>query len=66
MKHDTVLNMYEQYSFEYITLFSPPLSRFTGIQKALYELTYHVVKGNLKHDQASNVLSDVIVSIYFY
>ncbi|KAL7979484.1 hypothetical protein Chor_004642 [Crotalus horridus] len=38
----------------------PPLSRFTGIQKALYELTYHVVKGNLKHDQASNVLGDII------
>ncbi|XP_015682264.1 THO complex subunit 2 [Protobothrops mucrosquamatus] len=33
---------------------------FRSIQKALYELTYHVVKGNLKHDQASNVLGDVI------
>lgn len=36
----------------------------TGIQQALYELAYHVVKGNLKHDQASNVLNDVIVSMY--
>ncbi|KAH0631033.1 hypothetical protein JD844_004521 [Phrynosoma platyrhinos] len=33
---------------------------FRGIQQALYELAYHVVKGNLKHDQASNVLNDVI------
>ncbi|KAJ6663264.1 hypothetical protein lerEdw1_010400 [Lerista edwardsae] len=33
---------------------------FKGIQQALYELAYHVVKGNLKHDQASNVLNDVI------
>ncbi|XP_077163774.1 THO complex subunit 2 isoform X2 [Paroedura picta] len=31
-----------------------------GIQQVLYELAYHVVKGNLKHDQASNVLSDII------
>ncbi|KAK2527352.1 Thoc2 [Columba guinea] len=30
------------------------------IQQALYELAYHVVRGNLKHDQASNVLGDVI------
>ncbi|XP_053129747.1 THO complex subunit 2 isoform X2 [Hemicordylus capensis] len=33
---------------------------FKGIQQALYALAYHVVKGDLKHDQASNVLSDVI------
>ncbi|KAF7244895.1 THO complex subunit 2 [Varanus komodoensis] len=33
---------------------------FRGIQQALYELAYHVVKGNLKHDQASNVLNDII------
>uniref|UniRef100_A0A8C3HKT8 THO complex subunit 2 n=1 Tax=Chrysemys picta bellii TaxID=8478 RepID=A0A8C3HKT8_CHRPI len=33
---------------------------FRDIQQALYELANHVVKGNLKHDQASNVLSDVI------
>nr|XP_008117893.1 PREDICTED: THO complex subunit 2 isoform X2 [Anolis carolinensis] len=31
-----------------------------GIQQALYELAYHVVKGNLKHDQACNVLNYVI------
>uniref|UniRef100_A0A8C0GI88 THO complex subunit 2 n=1 Tax=Chelonoidis abingdonii TaxID=106734 RepID=A0A8C0GI88_CHEAB len=36
---------------------------FRDIQQALYELANHVVKGNLKHDQASNVLSDVIVNI---
>uniref|UniRef100_A0A8D0EM04 THO complex subunit 2 n=1 Tax=Strix occidentalis caurina TaxID=311401 RepID=A0A8D0EM04_STROC len=35
---------------------------FRDIQQALYELAYHVVRGNLKHDQASNVLGDVIVS----
>ncbi|XP_057393812.1 THO complex subunit 2 isoform X6 [Balaenoptera acutorostrata] len=28
-------------------------------QKALYELSYHVIKGNLKHEQASNVLNDI-------
>uniref|UniRef100_A0A8C5SKB8 THO complex subunit 2 n=1 Tax=Laticauda laticaudata TaxID=8630 RepID=A0A8C5SKB8_LATLA len=33
---------------------------FRGVQQALYELAYHVVKGNLKHDQASNVLNDII------
>ncbi|XP_070615984.1 THO complex subunit 2 isoform X1 [Erythrolamprus reginae] len=33
---------------------------FRGVQQALYELAYHVVKGNLKHDQASNVLTDII------
>ncbi|XP_038604398.1 THO complex subunit 2 isoform X3 [Tachyglossus aculeatus] len=33
---------------------------FGEIQQALYELAYHVIKGNLKHDQASNVLSDII------
>ncbi|XP_053229209.1 THO complex subunit 2 [Podarcis raffonei] len=33
---------------------------FRGIQQALYELAYHVVKGNLKHDQASSVFNDVI------
>ncbi|XP_062440473.1 THO complex subunit 2 isoform X3 [Rhea pennata] len=33
---------------------------FRDIQQALYELAYHVVRGNLKHDQASNVLGDVI------
>uniref|UniRef100_A0A6I8PJE7 THO complex subunit 2 n=1 Tax=Ornithorhynchus anatinus TaxID=9258 RepID=A0A6I8PJE7_ORNAN len=33
---------------------------FGEIQQALYELAYHVIKGNLKHDQASNVLNDII------
>uniref|UniRef100_F6PLG3 THO complex subunit 2 n=1 Tax=Equus caballus TaxID=9796 RepID=F6PLG3_HORSE len=28
-------------------------------QQALYELSYHVIKGNLKHEQASNVLNDI-------
>ncbi|MBZ3869526.1 THO complex subunit 2 [Sciurus carolinensis] len=31
----------------------------TDFQQALYELSYHVIKGNLKHEQASNVLNDV-------
>uniref|UniRef100_A0A2I2ZMS8 THO complex subunit 2 n=1 Tax=Gorilla gorilla gorilla TaxID=9595 RepID=A0A2I2ZMS8_GORGO len=31
----------------------------TDFQQALYELSYHVIKGNLKHEQASNVLSDI-------
>ncbi|XP_068267883.1 THO complex subunit 2 isoform X1 [Nyctibius grandis] len=33
---------------------------FRDIQQILYELAYHVVRGNLKHDQTSNVLGDVI------
>ncbi|GAB1302737.1 THO complex subunit 2 [Apodemus speciosus] len=28
-------------------------------QQALYELSYHVIKGNLKHEQASSVLNDI-------
>ncbi|XP_027998176.2 THO complex subunit 2 [Eptesicus fuscus] len=28
-------------------------------QRALYELSYHVIKGNLKPEQAANVLSDI-------
>uniref|UniRef100_A0A2K5J4I0 THO complex subunit 2 n=1 Tax=Colobus angolensis palliatus TaxID=336983 RepID=A0A2K5J4I0_COLAP len=31
----------------------------TDFQQALYELSYHVIKGNLKHEQASNVLNDI-------
>nr|XP_033800871.1 THO complex subunit 2 isoform X3 [Geotrypetes seraphini] len=33
---------------------------FRDIQQALYELAYHVIRGNLKQDQAANVLSDII------
>ncbi|XP_051824481.1 THO complex subunit 2-like [Antechinus flavipes] len=33
---------------------------FRDIQQAFYELSYHVIQGKLKHDQASNVLSDII------
>ncbi|OXB75785.1 UNVERIFIED_CONTAM: hypothetical protein H355_012294 [Colinus virginianus] len=33
---------------------------FRDIQQALYELSSHVVRGNLKHDQASAVLADII------
>uniref|UniRef100_A0A2K5PZQ9 THO complex subunit 2 n=1 Tax=Cebus imitator TaxID=2715852 RepID=A0A2K5PZQ9_CEBIM len=35
------------------------LLRSTDFQQALYELSYHVIKGNLKHEQASNVLNDI-------
>ncbi|KAH0517983.1 THO complex subunit 2, partial [Microtus ochrogaster] len=28
-------------------------------QQALYELSYHVIKGNLKHEQASSILNDI-------
>uniref|UniRef100_A0A2K6S532 THO complex subunit 2 n=1 Tax=Saimiri boliviensis boliviensis TaxID=39432 RepID=A0A2K6S532_SAIBB len=31
----------------------------TDFQQALYELSYHVIKGNLKHEQASNVLNEI-------
>uniref|UniRef100_A0A8C3KTD5 THO complex subunit 2 n=1 Tax=Chrysolophus pictus TaxID=9089 RepID=A0A8C3KTD5_CHRPC len=31
-----------------------------NIQQALYELSSHVVRGNLKHEQASGVLADII------
>ncbi|XP_040855946.1 THO complex subunit 2 isoform X1 [Ochotona curzoniae] len=34
-------------------------STYRDFQQALYELSYHVVKGNLKHEQASNVLNDI-------
>nr|XP_054327100.1 THO complex subunit 2 isoform X10 [Pongo pygmaeus] len=34
-------------------------STYRDFQQALYELSYHVIKGNLKHEQASNVLSDI-------
>nr|XP_044996003.1 THO complex subunit 2 isoform X2 [Jaculus jaculus]XP_044996004.1 THO complex subunit 2 isoform X2 [Jaculus jaculus] len=30
-----------------------------NFQQALYELSYHVIKGNLKHEQASSVLNDI-------
>uniref|UniRef100_A0A803YLS2 THO complex subunit 2 n=1 Tax=Meleagris gallopavo TaxID=9103 RepID=A0A803YLS2_MELGA len=33
---------------------------FRDIQQALYELSSHVVRGNLKHEQASGVLADII------
>ena len=51
------------FTFErlYLTLF---LLCSTDFQQALYELSYHVIKGNLKHEQAFNVLSDISVSIY--
>ncbi|MXQ94562.1 hypothetical protein E5288_WYG008693 [Bos mutus] len=38
-------------------------STYRDFQQALYELSYHVIKGNLKHEQASNVLSDISVSV---
>ncbi|KAI5935189.1 THO complex subunit 2 [Manis javanica] len=31
----------------------------TDFQQALYELSCHVVNGNLKHEHASNVLNDI-------
>ncbi|XP_055468107.1 THO complex subunit 2 isoform X3 [Psammomys obesus] len=34
-------------------------STYRDFQKALYELSYHVIKGNLKHEQASSVLNDI-------
>ncbi|KAM5290918.1 THO complex subunit 2 isoform 7-T8 [Glossophaga mutica] len=34
-------------------------STYRDFQQALYELSYHVIKGNLKHEQASNVFSDI-------
>uniref|UniRef100_A0A8D1CE29 THO complex subunit 2 n=1 Tax=Sus scrofa TaxID=9823 RepID=A0A8D1CE29_PIG len=34
-------------------------STYRDFQQALYELSYHVIKGNLKHEQAFNVLSDI-------
>ncbi|XP_069895883.1 THO complex subunit 2 isoform X4 [Dipodomys merriami] len=34
-------------------------STYRDFQQALYELSYHVIKGNLKHEQASNVLTDI-------
>nr|XP_031301036.1 THO complex subunit 2 isoform X10 [Camelus dromedarius] len=34
-------------------------STYRDFQQALYELSYHVIKGNLKHEQASNVLNDI-------
>ncbi|KAM5195558.1 THO complex subunit 2 isoform 4-T6 [Hipposideros larvatus] len=34
-------------------------STYRDFQQALYELAYHVIKGNLKHEQASNVLNDI-------
>ncbi|XP_073497185.1 THO complex subunit 2 [Phyllobates terribilis] len=33
---------------------------FKDIQQALYELACHVIKGNLKQDQAAGVLTDII------
>uniref|UniRef100_A0A7N4PDE3 THO complex subunit 2 n=1 Tax=Sarcophilus harrisii TaxID=9305 RepID=A0A7N4PDE3_SARHA len=33
---------------------------FRDLQQVIYELSYHVIRGNLKHDQASNVLNDII------
>lgn len=37
----------------------------TDFQQVLYELSYHVIKGNLKHEHASNVFSDISVSMYY-
>ncbi|KAM7044805.1 THO complex subunit 2 isoform 15-T19 [Molossus nigricans] len=34
-------------------------STYRDFQQALYELSYHVIKGNLKHEQASNVFNDI-------
>uniref|UniRef100_A0A2K6S516 THO complex subunit 2 n=1 Tax=Saimiri boliviensis boliviensis TaxID=39432 RepID=A0A2K6S516_SAIBB len=34
-------------------------STYRDFQQALYELSYHVIKGNLKHEQASNVLNEI-------
>uniref|UniRef100_A0A2K5CJY7 THO complex subunit 2 n=1 Tax=Aotus nancymaae TaxID=37293 RepID=A0A2K5CJY7_AOTNA len=34
-------------------------STYRDFQQALYELSYHVIKGNLKPEQASNVLNDI-------
>lgn len=34
-------------------------STYRDFQQALYELSYHVIKGNLKHEQASSVLNDI-------
>ncbi|XP_004437380.1 THO complex subunit 2 isoform X5 [Diceros bicornis minor] len=34
-------------------------STYRDFRQALYELSYHVIKGNLKHEQASNVLNDI-------
>ncbi|XP_073083906.1 THO complex subunit 2 isoform X9 [Manis javanica] len=34
-------------------------SSYKDFQQALYELSCHVINGNLKHEQASNVLSDI-------
>ena len=41
-------------------------STYRDFQQALYELSYHVIKGNLKHEQASNVLSDISVSMHMF
>ncbi|XP_057616718.1 THO complex subunit 2 [Chionomys nivalis] len=34
-------------------------STYRDFQQALYELSYHVIKGNLKHEQASSILNDI-------
>lgn len=34
-------------------------STYRDFQQVLYELSYHVIKGNLKHEHASNVFSDI-------
>ncbi|XP_023613970.1 THO complex subunit 2 isoform X7 [Myotis lucifugus] len=34
-------------------------STYRDFQQVLYELSYHVIKGNLKHEQASNVFNDI-------
>ncbi|KAK2503524.1 hypothetical protein MC885_006227 [Smutsia gigantea] len=34
-------------------------SSYRDFQRALYELSYHVINGNLKHEEASNVLKDI-------
>ncbi|XP_030894060.1 THO complex subunit 2 isoform X4 [Leptonychotes weddellii] len=39
-------------------------STYRDFQQALYELSYHVIKGNLKHEQASNVLNDISEFLY--
>ncbi|CAK6441230.1 unnamed protein product [Pipistrellus nathusii] len=38
---------------------SPGSPTYRDFQRALYELSYHVIRGNLKPEQASNVLNDI-------
>uniref|UniRef100_A0A8C9LCU1 Uncharacterized protein n=1 Tax=Pavo cristatus TaxID=9049 RepID=A0A8C9LCU1_PAVCR len=45
---------------EYLVCASIICRLSTDIQQALYELSSHVVRGNLKNEQASGVLADII------